>query len=152
MKIITEANLETIKQELKRMLNDGIRCSVVRDAAISARQEGDEIASIFSWARSNFNFVGDPFGRELFISPRKMLESYQTGNMSGDCDDASLLIASLLGSIGYETKISILDCDFDGDYDHAVGSVNTEEGWIDLDLTSDKPLGWIIQCNKRTDI
>jgi len=132
MKIITEASLETIKQELRRMLNDGIRCPEVRDMAISVRQEGDEIASIFNWAKGAFSYVPDPFRKELFVSPRKQLEQYwQIGAISLDCDDASLLIASLLGSVGYETKISLLDCDFDGEYDHAIGSVNTNSGWLD---------------------
>lgn len=154
MKIITEANLETIKTELRRMLNDGIHSPEVREAAIGAMVEGDEIASIFNWAKGNFNYVPDPYGRELFISPRKMLEKYQSGIMSGDCDDAALLIASLLGSVGYETKISLLDCDFDGDYDHAVGRVYSPEinYWIFLDLTSKNPLGWVESYAKKTDI
>ena len=153
MKIIAEANLETIKQELQRMLNDGIRCPEVREAAIGAMVEGDEIASIFNWAKSNFSYVADPYGRERFASAKRLIEQYhEIGVMKEDCDSAALLVTSLLGSVGYETKISLLDCDLDGEYDHAIGSVNTEKGWVDLDLTSDKLLGWVGQYGKRIDI
>jgi len=155
MKIIPEASLETIKTELRRMLNDGIRCSEVRDAAISARQEGDEIASIFNWAKSNFEYVADPHGRELLTSPRKLLEQYQaTSKMHEDCESAALLISSLLGSIGHETKISILDCNLDGEYDHAIAQVFSPEinDWIFLDLTSERPIGWRTEYSKIVDI
>ena len=153
MRIITDASLNDIKQELGRMLNDGTRCPEVRAMAIQVMDENDRIASVFNWAKDNFTYVPDPNGRELFISPRKLLEQFNnTHVIAGDCDDAALFITSLLGSIGYETKISLVDSDYDFQYDHAIGSVNTKEGWLDLDLVSSKPLGWIYKYNIREDI
>lgn len=153
MKVIQEANLTVIKSELSRMLGDGIRSPEVRNKAIEIMDPNDRIASIFSWAKSNFEYVPDPIGRELFVSPRKMLERLETtGKMAGDCDDAALLISSLLGAIGYDVKIDLVG--FNGnELSHAIGVVNTESGWLDLDLTNvEHPLGWLEKYQRRESI
>ena len=153
MKSISPASLDNVRAELIRMLDDGIRCPEVRAKAVEVMVKDDEIASVFNWAKDNFTYVPDPYGKELFVSPKKLLEEHaSTGTMHGDCDDAALFIASLLGSIGYETKINLLDCNFDGDYDHAIASIHTGDRWLDLDLVNTAPLGWIEEYKIRTDI
>lgn len=150
---IKYTSLGDATRELKRMLNNGIACPEVRAKAIEVMVQGDEIASIFSWAMERFSYVEDPADKELFISPRRQLEEIaNTGTVHGDCDDASLLVASLLGSVGYNTKIGLLDTDFDGEIDHAIACIETSSGWIDLDLTCKFPLGWVEQYSRRIDI
>lgn len=153
MRIIKDASLEDITRELRRMLNDGIASPEVRTAAINAMQEDNEITSIFNWAKANFRYVADPYGKERFCSPAKLLEQLQEqGFMAEDCDSAALLMASLAGSIGYEVRLGLIDCDFDNELDHAIASVRVSDGWLDLDLTLDKPMGWVEQYWRREDI
>ena len=154
MRRIPNASLSDIERELARMLNDGIRSPIVRLAAIEARLPNDEVYSVYEWAKRHFDYVPDPEGSELFIAPRIMIENINnSGTCHGDCDDASLLIASLLGSIGYETRLSLLDTDMDLEYDHCIAGVNINGKWIDLDLAVEKfPLGWIEQHARRKDI
>ena len=155
MRVIKEANLDTIKQELKRMLSDGIADPTVRSIATSSAQKGEEIISVFCAIKADYVYTADPYGKELFTSPKKLIEQYEeTGKYCEDCDGAALLMASLLGSIGFRTRIALLDCDYDGEYDHAIAEVFSVKTytWINLDLTSDKPMGWSTQYLKRTEI
>ena len=154
MKRIPNASLSDIERELVRMLNDGIRSQIVLSAAIESKIPGDEVYSICEWAKQHFDYVPDPEGSELFIAPYIMVERInESGTCHGDCDDISLLTASLLGSVGYEVRLSLLDTDMDLEYDHCIAGVKIDEKWIDLDLAIEKlPLGWIEKYAKRKDI
>lgn len=62
-----------------------------------------EIAeAIFVWVRDRIAYVNDPAG-EYFQPPVRTLE---VG--AGDCDDQSILLAAMLGSIGFEPILVIL--------------------------------------------
>ena len=56
--------------------------------------------TIFNFVRDKFNYVQDPNSFEYVKSPIESLN-----NLGGDCDDASVLLASLLGSIGIRTRL-----------------------------------------------
>ena len=154
MRKIVNATLEDIERELCRMLNDGIRSPEVRLAATNSIIPDDEVYSVYEWAKQHYDYVPDPENAELFIAPRIMVERINdNGVCHGDCDDASLLLASLLGSIGYDVKLSLLDTDMDMEYDHCICSVRINNDWVDLDLAvKDIPPGWIEQYLKRKDI
>jgi len=62
-----------------------------------------EIAeAIYVWVRDSIAYVNDPAG-EYFQPPVKTME---VG--AGDCDDQSILLAAMLGSIGFEPILVIL--------------------------------------------
>ena len=53
-----------------------------------------------------FTYLADPIHVEYVISPTVMLKDWATnGRMRGDCDDVCLLMASMLSSIGIDTRI-----------------------------------------------
>jgi len=56
--------------------------------------------AIFLFVRDNFDYVRDPSFFEYVKGPIESLN-----NQGGDCDDASILLASLLGSIGVKTRL-----------------------------------------------
>jgi hypothetical protein len=56
--------------------------------------------AIFYFVRDNMNYVRDPIAFEYVKTPLESLN-----NLGGDCDDASVLLASLLGSIGVKTRL-----------------------------------------------
>lgn len=56
--------------------------------------------AIYSFVKDNFDYVRDPNSYEYVKTPIESLN-----NLGGDCDDASVLLASLLGSIGIKTRL-----------------------------------------------
>ncbi|RZB29446.1 MAG: hypothetical protein AEth_01174 [Candidatus Argoarchaeum ethanivorans] len=58
--------------------------------------------AIYAWVRDNIAYVNDPAG-EYFQPPVRTME---VG--AGDCDDQSILLAAMLGSIGFEPILVIL--------------------------------------------
>ncbi|MBR9699917.1 transglutaminase domain-containing protein [Candidatus Woesearchaeota archaeon] len=72
------------------------------DKIVTLACEGNKIChakAIFYFVRDNFQYVSDPAGYEYIKSARESLAS--TG---GDCDDASILAANLLGAVGIRTR------------------------------------------------
>lgn len=60
---------------------------------------------------------------------------------SGDCDDKSILLASLLESIGYPTRFVAVGHQ-PGVYSHVYVEVRPMGKWIALETTNPVPLGW----------
>tara|TARA_B100000315_G_C14592227_1_gene596565 strand:- start:2503 stop:3180 length:678 start_codon:yes stop_codon:yes gene_type:complete len=71
---------------------------VVR-AACHSGERVCQAKAIFYFVRDNFDYVSDPLAYEYVKSPRLSLAS-----SNGDCDDSSVLMASLLESIGIRTR------------------------------------------------
>lgn len=86
----------------------------VRDKAIEiirdSTDEKGEITAIFYYVRDNIKYVKDPRYNELDFdyiqSPSQTLN-----RNAGDCDDLSILLASLLESVGHSTKLCFVDTD-----------------------------------------
>ena len=140
--IIKDYSIEDVKRELKRLKEEGCRSPEVRSLALEIiRNSESRVESIFDFVKQNVRYVPDPNQTELFIHPKRMVSLYRQGSAAGDCDDHSLFTASLLCSIGHETRILILDIQGEG-YDHAIAQVFTDNNWLNLDTTSKFPLGW----------
>jgi hypothetical protein len=88
--------------------------------------------AMFYFVKKNINYVNDPIDREYYKTPQETLNS-----RNGDCDDQSILLASLLQAIGLETRfkfvpghvfveVKLLEAPF---------SYKDKEGWIKLDPT-----------------
>lgn len=110
----------------------------------------DQIRAVYNFVKDNFPYQADPEGMELFISPARMAEDFMAGTARrGDCDDLSLLTASMLGSLGYKARIALVAQGMD--YDHVTAEVWSEElqDWLVVDVTSEYPLGWVFVWNKK---
>ena len=140
--IFKDYNIEDIKRELKRLKEEGCRSVEVRDLAIEITRNGkSQVEAVFDFVKENVRYVPDPNQIELFIHPKRMVQLYRQGNAAGDCDDHALFTASLLCSIGHETRILILDIQ-GGGYDHAMAQALVDDNWMNLDTSSRYPLGW----------
>ena len=69
----------------------------------SARAPGAQMTALQHFVRDCVRYVRDPVGREMVQTPERTL---QIG--TGDCDDKSVLLASLLGSVGFVTRFVAL--------------------------------------------
>lgn len=69
---------------------------------LPGKDERGEIEAIFCFVRDHIRYVKDIYGVETIATPDKTLEFGQ-----GDCDDQSVLLATLLESIGYQTGFKL---------------------------------------------
>jgi len=106
--------------------------------------EGDgdaEIRAVFAYLKQHYRYVHDPSGRDWFQHPVRTLELG-----GGDCDDAASLVAAMMASIGYQTKLRVIRTHNAPTWNHIYTLVglpaNKPSRWIPIDLTVDKPVGW----------
>jgi hypothetical protein len=88
-----------------------------------------EVGALFAFVRRNFRYVKDPTLVELIHTPEKLLEV-----RSGDCDDFTVIIGSLLGAVGYETRVAIVG-PVAGIWSHTFPEVWLDGRWVALDAT-----------------
>jgi|WetSurSiteA1Bulk_404760.scaffolds.fasta_scaffold01260_4 PKD repeat protein len=107
----TTRTVESIKDEINKKINRGneqvreigLRLAMGRSGA----QRIDQICSIYDYMVGNWTFVSDPRGLDVFQYSNYTLEMGKEGGYSGigDCDDFSILLASLVDSIGGTPRI-----------------------------------------------
>jgi len=136
-KIIIENKSTTITREeflLYITPNDPvIKQTADKIAAISCDSSKIcQAKAIFYFVRDNFNYVSDPFAYE-YIKTAK--ESLVTG--SGDCDDASILLANLLEAVGIRARFVFIPNHVyvQASIPEAAKRYKTEQNWINLDAT-----------------
>lgn len=78
----------------------------------------DEALAIGDYVKSRVRYVRDPDNIEHLQDPLKMVRDIQSGTAQGDCDDMSLLTATLLLSVGHQPLFRAVR------YDQAMGNYN----------------------------
>lgn len=127
---------------MRRLVREGKKSLPIRQTALSIVQsipEKDhfaEISAIHAFVRDQIRYVRDINGVETIAQPDKLLEIG-----AGDCDDKSVLVASLLEAIGYTTRFVAVG-KFPGRYSHVLPEVNVKGKWIALETTEDVGVGW----------
>jgi transglutaminase-like putative cysteine protease len=167
-------DVKTIDQRVKRvieMINKGKQDPRVRAVAVKivSRLCGDkhcikerdyygEVKAIFDWVRKYIRYVHDINGIDTFQHPARTLEFG-----GGDCDDYTILLASLYQSIGYPVRIRVVAAvrpevyknmtpsqKSKVDYNHIYLLVgipphklpDSQKDWIPVDASVNKPFGW----------
>lgn len=103
--------IDSIKDEINKKVNRGN--DQVRDeglslaGSISGAQRIDQVCSVYNYMVGNWTFVSDWKGLDLFqYSNYTLKKSGEIGSAGkGDCDDFSILLASLVESIGGTPRI-----------------------------------------------
>jgi transglutaminase-like putative cysteine protease len=97
-----------------------------------------EINAIFEYVRDQIRYIGDVSDIETLHIPPLIVEQ-----AAGDCDDKSLLLCTLLESIGYKTRFRAVSMPQDeGLYSHVLADVRIGTVWVALETTEDVPMGW----------
>lgn len=96
-----------------------------------------EVRAIFNYVRDNIRYTQDIRDVETLKSPDATVFSGQ-----GDCDDKSLLVATLLESVGYATRFVAVGMNQPGAYEHVFTEVKLGTRWIALDTTEPVEMGW----------
>lgn len=127
-------------RELVRRYRTDVR---MRSAATSAiflqpeRSELHEVRTLFELVRDNIRYVRDVSGVETLMTPDRTLAA-----RLGDCDDQTVLLATLLESVGYPTRFVVAGYRDPRTLEHVYLQVFANGEWIDADPTERRPLGW----------
>ena len=100
---------------------------------------------IFYFVRNNIKYINDPFAHELLIEPSKLLVIKQ-----GDCDDKSMLLASLLLSIGIPTRFIAVKRPNHKTFSHVYCEGYIDGKWIPMDASGkNTPFGFACASIKK---
>ena len=94
-----------------------------------------EVDTIFRYVRDKVRYIRDVTGVETIQTP---IQTLKLG--SGDCDDKSLLIATLLESIGHPTRFVAVGFSPVG-FSHVFAQTRIGNDWVSLETTDRVPLG-----------
>lgn len=89
-----------------------------------------QVRAIHSYMQNNIQYVKDINGVETLATPIKTLEYRK-----GDCDDQSVLIASLLESIGHPTRFVAIKMKPFGPYVHVFTETKIGAKWVPVETT-----------------
>lgn len=95
-----------------------------------------QVRAIHAWVTSNIQYVKDITGVETLATPVKTLEFGK-----GDCDDQSVLVASLLESIGHPTRFVAIKLQPLGPFVHVFTETKIGPNWYAVETTERWPVG-----------
>lgn len=155
-----EDNLGIVQDILGKQLHEGVTDVGIRRIAeaivkgVPARDYLGEIKAVTAWVRAKTRYTRDPYGAELIRHPKRMIADYfQTGQMALDCEESATLLASLLGSLGHNTRVLLIDSSpYTKDITHAIPQVEYNGKWIFLETTKNVPLGWHPEFSRMIEI
>lgn len=127
---------------MRQFTRAGKRKMPVRELALSlVRHNGSkdwigEVKSLHEFVRDEIRYVRDINGVETVQTPEVTLEIGQ-----GDCDDQSVLLASMLESIGHPTRfVAIGFKPFH--YSHVMAETKIGDKWVSVETTEPVDIGW----------
>jgi transglutaminase-like putative cysteine protease len=135
-----------VQQTLKmmRQLVNQCRTNIeIRQAATNTvfltpeKDEYSEAEALFNFVRDRIRYVKDVHDVETLSTPMMTL----AGRL-GDCDDQTVLLASLLESVGYPTRFVIEGYTMPGQFDHVYMQALVFGQWISMDPTEQRYMGW----------
>jgi len=103
-----DRGVEQTIDAMKRLIQEGKKdplihecaANILRNARVPAFDWHGEIRAIGEWVSRNVRFTRDVYGKETLHSAREIV---RLG--IGDCDDFTILICALLGTVGVKTRI-----------------------------------------------
>jgi hypothetical protein len=127
---------------MRQLVTAGKKSPVVRQLAVSLtkgltqKDWESEVLELYKFVRDRIRYVKDINGVETLHTPEKVLE-----NAAGDCDDKSILLASLLESLGYKTRIVAVGFRKNS-FSHVYPEVLFNNEWVSLETTEPVEMGW----------
>ncbi len=105
-------------------------------AGVTQKSWNDEIAALHRYVRDGIRYTLDTNEVEVLQTPTRLLRTRQ-----GDCDDKSLLLATLLEAAGHPARFVAVG--FDGvNLSHVLVEAKSGENWIPLETTESVEPGW----------
>lgn len=134
-------------RETLRLMRDLTRqykaASLIRQTAIDLtaplppKAWADQVRAVFAYVRDAIRYTRDVRGIETLQTPDATMDIG-----AGDCDDKSVLLASLLESIGHPTRFVAVGYAAPGEFSHVYVQTRIGPRWISLDPTMNVEAGW----------
>lgn len=137
-----EGGVRATLKAMSKIVNTYKKAKPIRELAlkivskIPEKSWRGEVNAIFQFVKDNIRYVKDIRGVETLHSPIQLLSIKQ-----GDCDDMSILSASLLEAIGHPTRFCAVGINGSG-FIHVFAQTKIAGKWVTLECTKkDYPLG-----------
>jgi len=104
--------------------NQALEIVTGNPSGINADADAWKIWSIFYWISQNIVYVTDPKGQEYYQFAHETLQT-----KAGDCDDFSILLASMYESVGLDSALAFMDTDDEPGIDHITCFVYWASDW-----------------------
>ena len=109
---------------------------ILRDCKTPERDPVAAASCLLKFVRSNYPYRME--AGEQIVLPNVLLDNPGIG---GDCDDLSILLASLLASMAWPVRLNYWRQP-GGPIDHVSVGIEADGKWINLDPITDNPPGW----------
>ena len=130
-------------QEMRKLSRAGCRDPVIIQLAsqlvrdVPQYDRKGEIIALHGFVRDAIRYTSDPIDFELVRTPRAVLEMGV-----GDCDDKSILLASLLRCIGRPARFVAVQMRGQCCFSHVYVETPMGRRWICLETIKPVPAGW----------
>lgn len=134
----TAQTVHHMKKLVNQSLTDPVVVQTARGIALQyyQRDKDAQAQGIRSFMQDHFQFINDPRGVELLVTPRAMLDTITKRYVvSGDCDEAAILGAALGKAIGLQAQFALLAFEGRRSYAHVYAILRGTSGWVSLDTT-----------------
>lgn len=101
------------------------------------KDDNAEATVIFNFVRDRVRYVRDIVDVETISTPDKTLMS-----MIGDCDDQTILLGTMLESVGLKSRLVAAGYVSNNSVEHVYLQVYIAGEWVNADPTEHHPLGW----------
>jgi len=137
-----DAGVEQTIHAMRGLVDEALRDPAINRLArdivrgVPAFDDYAEANALYSWVRQNIRFTKDPVNKETLYPPAELLQI-----RAGDCDDISMLLATLLMSVGYAARLMTVAANGD-EFSHVYveGQINGQ--WVPMDpARSDSQFG-----------
>lgn len=98
------ADVHDTIRAMQRIVWENYDNSEIVALAKSLKRYSDEetFSAVWNWVRENIHYRNDEQGKEQLRRPQRTIS-----DRTGDCDDYSILIASILLNLGYDCKLVV---------------------------------------------
>jgi hypothetical protein len=122
---------------MRQLIDAGIKDQQVNRTAIAIAwptqqfSETPKAQAIYNWMQQNLRFMPDMVGKETLRTPRETLTV-----RAGDCDDFTILAASILGSIGIRSRAVTVASHADDpqSFSHIYPEAFVDGNWVAMDI------------------
>jgi hypothetical protein len=130
-----DAGVEQTIALMRQLVDEALRDpSIIRLAAdivrsVPAFDDFAEANALYEWVRRNIRFTKDPVNKEKLYPPAELLKI-----RAGDCDDISMLLATLLMAVGYPARLMTIAAPGSPDqFSHVYVEAEIAGRWIPVD-------------------
>lgn len=104
--------------------------------------------TLASYVREKMVYVRDPNGSEFIVAPDILLQKIRERGMAyGDCDDHVVLLNTLTGALGIETRIAGVKLPNSDVWNHVISQAFIGGRWYQLDSCSKR--GTIVEYGEH---